>query len=97
MQEAVSIVRDPLRDDDAKEQAARKASGNLLRQGLEIVLKSAITAAGAALPFWLADALSLKPWRETVAFASRWDVLAITAIVMIGAGLAWRHYTAGRT
>lgn len=94
--QAIEVVRDPRLDDDAKERAARQASWRLLRQGAAIVSKALLTIALAALPFWLADRLALAPLSESIAFASRWDVLAITTIAMVCAWYAWRHLGAGR-
>lgn len=97
--QTIEVFRDRQLDDDAKERAARQASWRLLKQGVEILSKALLTVALAALPFWLADRLALSPMSETVAFASRWDVLGITTIAMIGAWLAWlawRRLAAGR-
>lgn len=94
--QAMEVVRDPELDDDAKERAARAASWRLLRQGVEIISKALVTIALATLPFWLADRLALAPLHDSVAFASRWDVLGITTIAMAGAWFAWRRLAAGR-
>lgn len=88
---AIAVFKDPQLDDDAKERMARQASLSLFRKAFDIVLKAALTLASAIAPFWAADALNLAPWQETIAFASRWDVLIVTTVVMIGAWLAWRR------
>jgi len=80
---AVGVLRDPALDDDVKEKTARRASWNLLVQGFAVLGKGALSIAGALLPFWAADALGLKPWTETLAFASRWDVLSITTLLVV--------------
>jgi hypothetical protein len=79
---ALSAIRDPTLDDDAKGRVARRASWSLLRQGVEILVKGTLSIASALLPFWVADTFGLAPWNETLEFASRWDVLGFTTVVI---------------
>lgn len=88
---AIAAFRNPQLDDDAKERIARQASFTLFRKALDIVLKAILTLTSAAAPFWAANALNLATLNDTIAFASRWDVLVVTTVVMIGAWLAWRR------
>lgn len=94
--EASRAIRDPALDDDAKERIARQSSGQLLKQGVLIVLKAAAVLLATAAPFWIADVLAVTPLEESIAFASRWDVLVITTVVMLLAWFAWRRLGAGR-
>ena len=95
--EASRAIRDPALDDDAKERIARQSSGQLLKQGVLIVLKAAAVLLATAVPFWIADILSITPIEESIAFASRWDVLVITTVVMLAIWFAWRRLGAGRS
>jgi len=95
--QAFSVVRDPHLDDDAKEQAAREAAWNLLKQSAGIALKGALTVASALLPFWAASALGLRSWNEMIEFALRWDVLGITTLAMFGIWYLWRRWAAARS
>jgi hypothetical protein len=87
--DAISIFRDPASDDDSRERAARQASWELLRQAFAIIIKAALSLLGALLPFWAADTAGLKPWSETIAFASRPDVLVVTTFVGLGIWWMW--------
>lgn len=95
--EASRAIRDPALDDDAKERIARQSSGQLLKQGVLIVLKAAAVLLATAAPFWIADVLAITPLEESIAFASRWDVLVVTTVVMLLAWFAWRRLGAGRS
>jgi hypothetical protein len=90
----VKVLADPDIEDDAKEEAARQGSVELLKISLFVALKGAATLVAAMLPFAVSDALGLRPWNETVAFALRPDVLVITTIVMVGGWYLWRHLRA---
>lgn len=96
IRQALMVIADNQIDDSAKERAAQQAALKLLKQSTLIVSKGAITVASALLPFWMANALSLKPWEETIEFALRWDVLGITTFVMLVAWLIWRRWLAWR-
>ena len=80
-------------DDYAKEQAARSASWAMLKIGLAITAKGAVTIAATLLPFWLAHTLEIRSWEETSAFALRWDVLIGTTVVALGIWYAWRRWS----
>lgn len=89
--EALQAVRSATLDDDAKERIARESSSQLLKHGVLIVLKAAATLLVTALPFWIADLLSITPIEESLAFAARWDVLAITTAIMLLGWMVWRR------
>jgi hypothetical protein len=95
--EAARAIRNPALDDDAKERIARQSSAQLLIQGLLIVAKAALVLVATALPFWIADVLSITPIEESFAFAARWDVLVITTVVMLLAWFAWHRRCADRS
>lgn len=92
---ALRVMRDPGLDDDIKEATARRASWNLLGQGIVVLGKGTLSIAGALLPFWAADALGLRSWNETLEFASRWDVLAITTLLAFAIWFLWRRLRKG--
>lgn len=94
--QALGAIRNPALDDDAKERVARDLAWSLLKQGALIVAKAVVTVATAVAPFWFADALSITPWEESIAFASRWDVLVITTAVMLCTWLIWRYRRSAR-
>jgi hypothetical protein len=88
---ALGVIRDPGLDDDIKEETARRASWNLLGQGLVVFGKGTLSIAGALLPFWAADALGWVSWNETLGFASRLDVLGVTTLLAFAIWLLWRR------
>jgi len=89
---ALQVITDGDLNDRDKEQAAQHAALQLLRQFVLITLKGAITVLCALLPFWLADVTALLPWDESMRFALRWDVLIITAVLMVAGWLAWKRW-----
>ena len=91
---ATNTLTNPDLDDYAKEQAARSASWRMLKIGIVIALKGALTVSIALLPFWLAHTLEIKNWEETSAFALRWDVLIGTTVAALGIWFIWRRWIA---
>ncbi len=87
-----SLLTNPEIDDYAKELAARSASWLMLKTGVVIAVKGAFTLAITLFPFWLADTLEIRPWKETSEFALRWDVLVDTTLAAIGIGFIWRRW-----
>lgn len=79
-QEAIRVLGDAHLDDSVKERAARNAGLRLLQLAIVVTLKGAIAVMAAVLPFWIADVLALESWEVSIAFALRWDVLAITLV-----------------
>jgi hypothetical protein len=95
MQQARSVtstLTNPDLDDDAKELAARSASLIMLKSGVSITAKGALTVGVTLLPFWLAHVLEIKTWQETSEFAMRWDVLIGTTVAALAIWYIWRHW-----
>ena len=90
--QAVSTLTNPDLDDDAKEQAARSASLAMLKSGIMITVKGALTVAVTLCPFWLAHVLEISSWQETSEFALRWDVLIGTTVAALGIWYIWRRW-----
>jgi hypothetical protein len=94
--QTTNTLMDPGLDDHAKEQAARSASWIMLKTGVAITVKGALTAAVAVFPFWLAHALEIRTWKETTGFALRWDVLVGTTLAALGIWFIWRRWLAAK-
>lgn len=94
--ETTSTLRNPALDDHTKERAARSASWIMLKIGVAITVKGAVTVAIAILPFWLAHALDIRTWEETTEFALRWDVLVVTTLAAVGIWYILRRRTAAK-
>lgn len=88
---AVAILRDESVDDDTREQAARRASLQLLGGFVSILIRSAVALLASFSPIWLADMAGWVQTRDVVEFMIRWDVIAIAAIVVLGAYVALRR------
>jgi hypothetical protein len=89
-----NTLTNPNLDDYFKEQAARSASWTMLKIGVVIAVKGALTIGAALLPFWLAHALEISAWTETTEFALRLDVLVGTTLAAIGIWFIWRRWMA---
>jgi hypothetical protein len=50
-----------------------------------------MTMAAALFPLWVAAALGLASLDESLGFASRWDVLAITTLLVVAIWFLWRR------
>lgn len=79
---ALETARDPSKDDDAKERAAREGSIALFRAFFSILVRSAVVLAAAAAPIFAADALGLARADAVTAMLSRWDVALGIALVL---------------
>lgn len=81
--QAMSVMRDPALDDEAREKAVQQASIQLFGSFFGLAFRFAAAIAGATLPLWLADLSGWIPFAESIAFLSRIDVLVITTGVML--------------
>ncbi|MCG8444036.1 MAG: hypothetical protein MI723_19715 [Caulobacterales bacterium] len=84
---AAHVMRDSALDEDARERQVQALSLRLLRLFASLTARALLTVLAAAAPIALAHAAGLAPWRSTVAFLTRWDVIVISTLVVMGG--AW--------
>jgi len=77
---ALSSLNDARLDDDARERAARDASGRLFKATGAILVRAAGCLALSAVPIALADALGVARWADVNAFLLSWPGL-LTSLV----------------
>lgn len=77
---ALSSLNDARLDDDARERAAREASGRLFKATGAILVRAAGCLALSAVPIGLADLTGLAKWADVNAFLLSWPGL-LTSIV----------------
>lgn len=85
---ALSALGDDSLDDDARERAARRASGRLFAATAAILLRVAACLALSAVPVGLADATGLAQWSDVNAFLVSGAGLLTTLVVGAVASLA---------
>lgn len=88
--QASAVMADGTLGDDAKERAVREASKRLMGLFFDIALRSALVVAVPALALYLLDALGVASFEVVTAFLLRWEVIAVSAVAMIGAAVVWR-------
>jgi len=88
--EATAVMADGTLGDDAKEQAARRASKRLIILFFDIILRSALVLAVPAIALYLFDALDFVSFGVATAFLLRPEVIAVSAAATIGAAILWR-------
>ena len=71
-------------DDDARERMIQDASLTLFKAFFSILIRSVIVLGCSLLPIWLAHWMGLVLIEDTIGFLSRWDVITITSVVIIG-------------
>ena len=81
---AIEILADHTIDEQDKATTIRTLTYQILKNVLLLTLKVGLLLAATAFPFWLADALNLATHQSTVEFASRSDVITLTAVVFVG-------------
>jgi hypothetical protein len=80
---ALGAMRDATLDDAARETAVQRASLRLLRTFVSILLRGTLAVGASLLPIWAADTAGLAASAEVIDFLSRWDVIAITSMVIV--------------
>lgn len=88
--QASAVMADGTLGDDAKERAVREASKRLMGLFFDIALRSALVVAVPALALYLLDALGVASFEVVTAFLLRREVIAVSAVAMIGAAVVWR-------
>ncbi|MGE3469437.1 MAG: hypothetical protein AB7O28_03755 [Vicinamibacterales bacterium] len=88
---ALAAVRDPSLDDDARERAARDASGALFKATGSILVRGLVSAVLLFLPVWLADLTGLARSADVVAFLTSWQGIALALVTGTAAVLPGRR------
>lgn len=87
--DAAAAMRNPAFDDRQRETAVQQASLRLARGFVSILSRGVLALVAGLLPIVLADAAGLASRTQVFHFLSRWDVLAVTTIVLIAAYVLW--------
>jgi len=95
-QSAMAAVRDPARDDAAREAVARHAARSLFAASLQILLRAALAMALAMVPAILVSLAGLKPLDVVIAYLSRPDVILATTAVILAVWIAGYRLWPGR-
>ncbi|MEZ5289010.1 MAG: hypothetical protein R2712_30260 [Vicinamibacterales bacterium] len=77
---ALAAVRNPSLDDDARERAARAASGALFKATGSILVRGLVSAGLLFLPVWLADIGGVARSTDVVAFLTSWQGIALALV-----------------
>ncbi|GAB4394462.1 MAG: hypothetical protein Tsb0032_19840 [Kiloniellaceae bacterium] len=80
---AVTTLRDPRLDDDARETAVQRAALRLFAAFFSILARSILTLLLSFAPIWLADTTRLAAQGEVLVYLSRWDIILVITIVML--------------
>lgn len=81
---AVATMKDKSLDDEAREKAIQGASIKLFKSFFSILIRSALALAVSFLPIYLAHLSGLAAMDDVIGFLSRWDVIVIISVVIIG-------------
>ena len=84
--QSIEVVADHTLEDRTKELAVQRAALGALRKLVLLLLKIVLVFFATALPFWAGDFLGIASYEQTIDFATRWDVLAVTTVVAV---LCW--------
>lgn len=83
-QSAMATMGDKGLNDEAREKAIQAASIKLFKAFFSILIRSALALAISFLPIWLAHWTGLASIDAVIGFLSRWDVIVIISVVIIG-------------
>lgn len=83
-QAALATMSDKSMDDEAREKAIQGASIKLFGAFFSIVIRSALALGISFLPIGMAHWTGLATMDEVIGFLSRWDVIVVISVVMIG-------------
>jgi hypothetical protein len=81
--DTLAVIRDSSLDDAAREKAVQRASVNLMARFGSILARGGLALGASLLPVWLADTAGLASSGAVFELLSRWDVMLITAAVMV--------------
>jgi len=87
--DAAAAMRNPAFDDRQRETAVQQASLRLGRGFVSILLRGALALLAGLLPILIADVGGLASRADVFHFLSRWDVVAITTVVLVAAYVLW--------
>jgi hypothetical protein len=80
--EAVSAMRDPSLDDEAREKTIQNFSISLFGSFFSILIRSIAALLTAAVPIYAADKLEFVVAADVTDFLSRWDIIIILTLVI---------------
>jgi hypothetical protein len=81
---AIAALGDKSLDDNAREKIIQSASIKLFGAFISIFIRTVLTLAISVLPIWLAHWTEIARMDVVIDFLSRWDVIAIISVVIIG-------------
>lgn len=81
--EAFDVMKDQRLDDDAREQASRRASVQLFAGFGSILGRGGLSLAASAIPIGLAHVAGVATAGAVLGFLARWDVVAVASVAMI--------------
>lgn len=90
-QEAVTTLRDKSLDDDTREKKLQHTALQLFGVFISILIRSILTLLVSFVPIWLASFMGLVEIEDIISYLSRWDVIAITTVLMVAGYFVWRR------
>jgi hypothetical protein len=81
---AMTLLSDRTIDDDARERAVRQASIRLFSASASIAVRAVLAMLVSFVPVLIAETAGVATLTDVVAFLSRWDVMVITTLVIVG-------------
>jgi hypothetical protein len=87
--EAVTILRDKSLDDSTREKKLQHFALQLFGTFISILIRSMLTLLSSLVPIWLASFMGLVEIEDIISYLSRWDVIAITTVLMVAGYFIW--------
>ena len=82
---AMTLLSDSAMDDETRERAVRRASGQLFLMAASVALRGTLAAVIAVLPVLAAERVGMIVFDDVLAFLSRWDVaIGASVLVLLG-------------
>lgn len=91
------LMRDATLDDDAKEAAVQKASLNLMKAFVGLLLRGGGAVLAAFVPLQLADWAGIVPLDASLDFMLRLDVILVTSVLIVALAFLGRRLGQGKT
>jgi hypothetical protein len=88
-QGAITILRDKSLDDSAREKKLQHTALQLFGAFISILIRSMLTLLSSLVPIWLASFMDLVEIEDVISYLSRWDVIAITTVLMAAGCFIW--------
>lgn len=87
--QATVSMRDESLDEESREKAVQRASIQLFGAFFWILMRGVAAFLVAFLPIWIANLAGIANTEDVVAYLSRWDVIVIVSLVVIGGYIIW--------